>query len=54
MTRVSALLWAEARLGELLKGIVEPRGKKIKGGSSQVTTLPSFPPGGKKILKKNT
>jgi hypothetical protein len=29
----------------LLKGIVEPRGKKIKGGSSQVTTLPSLPLG---------
>lgn len=47
----AALLWAEARLGELLKITVEPRGKTIKGGSSRRTKLPSLPTG---ITKKQS
>jgi hypothetical protein len=46
-----AILWAEAKLGELLKRTVKPRGEKLKGSSTKRTTLPSLPPG---ITKKES
>jgi len=46
-----AVLWAKAKLGELLSTTVEPRGIKQKGGSTQRTTLPTLPSG---ITKKQS